>query len=101
MIYSTLIDNIFSNVTEYETTISGNIFSQIADHFAQFLLLKRININYKNTHSYQYKYSNFNKESFVEGFSNINWNKLENEEEDVDSKFTFFHNELSKCVKTE
>ena len=96
---STVIDNIFSNVTEYET-ISGNIINQIADHFAQFLLLKRINIKYKNTNFYQYNYSNFNKENFVEEFSNINWNKLENDEEDVDSKFTFFYNELSRCVKT-
>ena len=39
---STVINNIFSNVTEYET-ISGSIINQIADHFAQFLLLKRIN----------------------------------------------------------
>ena len=96
---SIVIDNIFSNVTEYET-ISGNIINQIADHFAQFFLLKRININYKNTNLYQYNYSNFNKENFVEEFSNINWKKLENDEEDVDSKFTFFYNELSRCVKT-
>ena len=85
---STAIDNIFSNVAEYET-ISGNIINQIADHFAQFLLLKRININNKNINFYQYNYSNFTKENLVEEFSKINWNKLENEEEDVDSKFTF------------
>ena len=96
---SAVIDNIFSNVTEYETII-GNIINRIADHFAQFLLLKKININYKNTNLYQYNYSNFNKENFVEEFSNINWNKLENDEEDIDSKFTFFCNELSRCVKT-
>ena len=74
--------------------------NKIADHFAPFLLLKRININYKNTNFYHYNYSNFNKENFVEEFSNINWKKLENDEEDVDSKFTFFYNELSRCVKT-
>ena len=96
---STVIDNTFSNVTEYET-ISGNIINKIADHFVQFLLLKGINMNYKNTNFYQYNYSNFNKDNFVEEFSNINWNKLKNEEEGVDSKFTFFYKELSKCVKT-
>ena len=62
---STVIDNIFSSLTEYET-ISGNIINQIADHFAQFLLLKTININHKNTNFYQYNYSDFNKENFVE-----------------------------------
>ena len=96
---STAIDNIFSNVTEYET-ISDNIINQIVDHFGQFLLLKRININYKNSNFYQYNYSNCNKEISVEEFSNINWNKLENAEEDVDSKFTFFCNEFSRCAKT-
>ena len=45
---STVIDNIFSNITEYDT-ISGNIINQIADHFAQFLLVQKINIDYKNT----------------------------------------------------
>ena len=32
---STVIDNIFSNVTDFDT-VSGNIINQIADHFAQF-----------------------------------------------------------------
>ena len=36
----TVIDNIFSNMTDYET-LSGNITSLIADHFAQFLLIKK------------------------------------------------------------
>ena len=62
---STVIDNIFSSVTEYET-ISGNIINQIADYFAQFLPLKRININNENINFYQYNYFNFSKENFVE-----------------------------------
>ena len=36
---ATIIDNIFSNITDYET-VSGNITTHIADHFAQFLLKK-------------------------------------------------------------
>ena len=36
---STVIDNIFSNITDFETT-SVNITSMIADHFAQFLIVK-------------------------------------------------------------
>ena len=35
---STVIDNIISNNTSYET-ISGNIMTQISDHFPQFLML--------------------------------------------------------------
>ena len=38
---STLIDNIFSNNFEYER-VSGNIITQIADHFPQFTHLKKL-----------------------------------------------------------
>ena len=69
---STVIDNILSNVNEYGT-ITGNIINQIADHFAQFLLLKRININHKNTNFYQYNYSDFNKENSKLTFSIMNF----------------------------
>ena len=48
---STVIDNIFSNVTDFDT-VSGNIINQIADHFAQFLILKKIHVEYKNTTFY-------------------------------------------------
>ena len=35
---ATVIDNIFSDVTDFET-VSGNIFKQIADNYSQFLIL--------------------------------------------------------------
>ena len=35
---ATIIDSIFSNICEFET-ISGNIMAQLADHFAQFLIM--------------------------------------------------------------
>ena len=46
---STVIDNIFSNVTDFDT-VSGNIINQIADHFAQFLILKKFMLNIKTPH---------------------------------------------------
>ena len=42
---STVIDNIFSNITDFETT-SGNITTMIADHFGQFLIVKNISFGY-------------------------------------------------------
>ena len=72
---STVIDNIFSNVTDFDTA-SGNITNQIADHFAQFLILKKIQIEYKNTAFFQYDYSSFEMENFVDDFSDLNWDKL-------------------------
>ena len=83
---STIIDNIFSNVTEFNT-VSGKIINQIADHFAQFLILKKIHIEYKSTTFYQYDYSGFQMENFVDDFSNLNGDKLKDPSEDVNAKF--------------
>ena len=95
---STVIDNIFSNVTDFDT-VSGNIINQIADHFAQFLILKKIHIEFKNTTFYRHDYSSFQMENFVGDFSDLNWDKLKDPCEDVNAKFTFFHDQLSKCVR--
>ena len=54
-----VIDNIFSNITDFDT-LSGNITSIIADHFAHFLLIKKCHMSYK---SYSHDYSNFSKEN--------------------------------------
>ena len=36
----TLIDNVFSNATNYEQGISGNLTVAISDHLAQFLIIE-------------------------------------------------------------
>ena len=38
----------FSDITDFDA-VSGNIINQIADHFAQCLILKQNHIEYKNT----------------------------------------------------
>ena len=38
---ATVTDNIFTNAADFDTT-SGNILNQLADHFSQFLILKKI-----------------------------------------------------------
>ena len=45
----TVIDNIFSNATDFEAT-SGNILNQIADHYAQILVLKKYLLSIKIVH---------------------------------------------------
>ena len=44
---STVIDNILSNITDFKTS-SGNITSLVADHFAQFLIIKKRHVSYKS-----------------------------------------------------
>ena len=43
---ATVIDKIFSNNTVYETT-SENIITHLSDHFPQFTVLNKVNIDYK------------------------------------------------------
>ena len=57
---ATIIDNIFTNATEFNT-VSGTIFNQLADHFSQFLVIKKLPITHKDAAYYQYDYSNFDK----------------------------------------
>ena len=63
----TIINNIFSNITDFET-LSGNITVLVADHFAQFLLIKKCYINYKYCRYSAYDYSYFAKEKFIHDF---------------------------------
>ena len=44
---ATVIDNIFSNITDYET-YNGNITNLVADHFAQFLIIEKCYASYKS-----------------------------------------------------
>ena len=95
----TVKDNIFTNATEFDTT-NGNILNQLADHFSQFLILKKLNINHKDSAFYKYDYSNFDKDNFVSDFDKINWN--ENKyitSGDVIVKFYNFYDKVSVCVK--
>ena len=39
---STIIDNIFSNASDSGESVSGNITTNISDHFIQFMLIKNI-----------------------------------------------------------
>ena len=47
-VYSaTVVDNIVTNATDV-ATVSGNILSQIADHFSQFLILRKMSVTHKD-----------------------------------------------------
>ena len=61
---SKVVDNIFSNITDFVTS-SGNITSLVADHFAQFLIIKKCHVSYKSCSYSVNDYSNFGKEKFI------------------------------------
>ena len=94
---ATFTDNIFSNVTDFET-VSGNIFNQIADHYSQLLIITKLQVDYKSSTFYQYNYSNFRQDKFIQDFSKLNWDKLNYASIHVNTKFEIFHDGLSSCV---
>ena len=71
---ATVIDNIFSNITDFDT-LSGNITGIVANHFVQFLLIKKCHVSYKSCSYFAHDYS---KEKFIHDFSLIDWSILDN-----------------------
>ena len=96
--WATVIDNIFSNVTDYETT-SGNILNQVTDHYSQFLILKKVPAIHKDGAYYSYDYSNFDKDSLLDDFSKISWDDHDNTRLlDVNEKLRNFHGKLLRVL---
>ena len=67
---ATVTDNIFSNITDCEST-SGNILCQISDHFPQFIIVEKCSISYSSCSFAKRDYSNFNKDDFVDDYSSL------------------------------
>ena len=82
---TTIIDNIFSNVCNVDT-ISGNILTQISDHFPQFIVIKKAGIRMKPVSYYQHDYSKFNQDNFLSDFNNINFSYLNENNLDLNDK---------------
>ena len=83
----TVIDNIFSNITDHKT-LSGNITTLIADHFAQFLMIKKCHVNYKSCSYFLHDCSSFGEEKFIYDFSLLDWSSLS--DIFVNGHFNFF-----------
>ena len=73
---ATVIDNIFSNNTVYETT-SRNIITHLSDPFPQFIVSNKVNIDYKTCSFAKRDFSKFDEHKFVDGFSKKNLDFLD------------------------
>ena len=67
---ATIIDNIFLNTCNFDT-ISGNILTQISDHFPQFIVVKKAGITAGSLSFYQNDYATLNEENFISDFNAI------------------------------
>ena len=74
---NTLIDNIFSNVTDPDI-ISGNLTATISDHPPQFAIIPGMfgSISGNKSNIYERDWSKFNRENFILGYFSVDWEDL-------------------------
>ena len=88
---------ILSNITDFHT-LSGNITGFIANHFAQFLLIKKCHVSYKSYSYFAHDYSNFDRENFIHDFSLIDWSIFDNIDLSANDHFDYFYDEITSCI---
>ena len=93
---STVIDNIFSNITDFDTK-SGNILCDISDHFPQILTVDRTCPDYKSCSFAKRDFSHFDESKFVNDNSALDLRFLNDDNVSVD-KFTSFYEGVSSLV---
>ena len=72
----TLIDNIFSNDSDFANGVSGNFTFSISDHLPQFLIMPDNLKHPPKKHNVYRRSKDYNKEELVADFLNINWNEI-------------------------
>ena len=95
---ASLIDNIFINNLANEI-VSGNLITDISDHFAQFCILRSNVVKPKPGKRVMRDYSQFSENDFLHDLQQINWEiNVTASENDTDRLFSSFYNKLNKLV---
>lgn len=98
---ATLIDNIFVSKLEDNFT-SGNIVSDISDHYSQFFITHsnvKAKTNLANKHLIR-DYSKFSESNFVNDLSRTGLNHaVDFSENDINKSFSTFYNKLNTVIK--
>ena len=96
---ATLIDNIFVNNPE-QVKFSGNLISDISDHFSQFCIMKSVREKPTKVQKTKFRdYSRFSADRFNDDLSQLDWNNiLSNANNDMDKLFSSFYNKFNKIV---
>ena len=93
---ATLIDNIFTNkFSEYFA--SGNIVSDITDHFSQFCIFQSSIVTSQPAKITSRDYSKYSEQRFLQDLSQLHWESLLSGS-DVDKLFSTFYNKLNKLI---
>ena len=90
--------DIFSNNVESDT-VSGNILSQVTDHFPQFLIIKNTAMDYRKVALFECDYSKFSEERFLDDFKKLSWEDLYDENLNINYKFDKFFDRVNYTVQ--
>ena len=91
---STIIGNIFTNNMS-NSIQSGNILTDLSDHYSQFIMVDRDKLDFKTTVVYSRDYSKFSADSFRDDVSSQNFNV---EFDNLNDQFNDFYYKLEGCV---
>ena len=96
----TLIDNIFSNSSNFLNGISGNLTLSISDHLAQFLIIPEDNDKVpKQAIIYKRDLKNFDRENFILDLLSVDWDKvIESRKNDPNESFNRFESSLNPLI---
>ena len=90
----TIIDNIYAN-TFNNNTISGNVLIQVADHFIQFTSVGKKKISTLTNNYYKRDFKNLNEQSLLNDLSIQNW---DNNIQDGNSNYNDFISTLENTT---
>ena len=76
------------------------MLSQISDHFPQFLVIINTIVDYRHCTFFQYDYSKFVESSFINDFTGLSWNFLNETTLNINSKFDTLYEKVHEtaCV---
>ena len=96
----TLIDNIYSNSTQFLQGISGNLTLSVSDHLAQFLIIPEETHKIpKNVKVYKRDSRNLDKENFILDLLSIDWDKvIAVEKNDPNDSFNRFESTINPII---
>ena len=95
---ATLIDNIFVNKLD-DHILSGNIISDISDHFSQFCIFRSFQKTPNASNVTMRDFSKYSEKRFIQDVSKINWNLgIADTNKNVDNKFSNFYNKLNEII---
>ena len=73
--------------------------THISDHFPQFIILNKTNIDYKRCSFSKRDFSKFDEQKFVDSFAGNNLDFLADRELSLNQKFGLFYQNLSSHVE--